>query len=169
MKIYTKTGDTGSTSLIGNIRVAKNDLRVEAYGTIDELNAYLGLIRTFNLPEDVKNMIFSIQKNLLTISSFIACPSEEIAKKLQAPDENIVEMMEKSIDEIITKLPKSFSFIIPANNTTSAHINIARTICRRTERCVTAINEDFPKREYTMIFLNRLSDYLYSLFRIFDM
>ncbi|MDD4141949.1 MAG: cob(I)yrinic acid a,c-diamide adenosyltransferase [Bacteroidales bacterium] len=168
MKIYTKTGDAGTTALIGNKRVSKNDARVEAYGAVDELNAFLGLVRTFNLPGQVEDMILRIQKNLFSVSSFMACTSPEIAAKFGEPDTEIVAAMEQAVDEMMKKLPETFSFSIPAKNPLSANVNIARTVCRRAERNTVAVKDSFPHREYVLQFLNRLADYLYALYRILD-
>ena len=169
MKIYTKTGDKGKTSLIGNERVDKCDARVEAYGTLDELNAYLGLIKTLELSADLQCFIEKIQTTIFDISAYIACSSEEIRKKFTKPDENLINLMEEEIDKISSALPKMFEFSVPANNTLSAHINICRTICRRAERMVIAVTDDFYEKEFTLRFLNRLSDYLYALYLKFNL
>ncbi|MDL2240496.1 cob(I)yrinic acid a,c-diamide adenosyltransferase [Bacteroidales bacterium OttesenSCG-928-K03] len=168
MKIYTKSGDKGKTSLIGNERVDKNDERVEAYGTLDELNAYLGLIKTLEIPNETKEFIEKIQTTIFDVSAYIACSSEEICKKYSPAKIGVIEEMEKEIDNISEKLPKQFQFSIPANNILSAQINICRTICRRAERCIAAVKEDFHEKEFVLTFVNRLSDYLYALYLRFD-
>ncbi|MDR2084682.1 MAG: cob(I)yrinic acid a,c-diamide adenosyltransferase [Bacteroidales bacterium] len=168
MKIYTKTGDKGMTSLIGNKRVEKCDERVETYGTLDELNAYLGLIKTFEIPDNLHDFIEVIQKTIFDISAYIACASEEISSKFSGPNNALIKLMEVEIDRIAVSLPKQFEFSIPANNVLSAQINICRTVCRRAERCITAIHEDFHEKEFVLSFVNRLSDYLYALYLKFN-
>lgn len=164
MKIYTKTGDKGETSLIGNERVEKCDPRVEAYGNLDELNAYLGLIKNLRVKENAKYVIEKIQLVVFDISAYIACCSEDICKKFPEPKSTIIKLMEDEIDKITATQPKQFEFSIPANNTTSAEVNICRTVCRRTERSIIAVHENFHEKEFALSFINRLSDYLYALY-----
>ncbi|MGI6718036.1 MAG: cob(I)yrinic acid a,c-diamide adenosyltransferase [Bacteroidales bacterium] len=168
MKIYTKKGDEGLTSLIGTERVLKNDPRVEAYGTIDELSAYLGLIKTLDIRSEDKVVINKIQEALFSASAFIASSNVEVANKMKSPNFDLINTMESEIDKINEKMPKMFEFSIPANNSISAYFNIARTICRRAERRVISIKEDFLERSFVFQLLNRLSDYLYMMYRYYD-
>ncbi len=168
MKVYTKKGDEGLTSLIGNERVLKNDPRVEAYGTIDEVSAYLGLIKTLDIREQDKLFLHKIQESLFSASAFIASSNDEVANKMKSPNRDIIQEMEEEIDKIDEKMPKVFAFSVPAKNQVSAHFNIARTICRRAERRVIAIKENFLEKGFVFQLLNRLSDYLYMLYRFYD-
>ena len=178
MKIYTKTGDDGTTSLIGGVRVLKCDNRVEAYGTIDELDAYIGLIRSFclsdisigcqsvlKLPADTIELLSEIRKALFVACSFVACCSIDAGKKLKSPDYSIIEKLENAIDNISRTLPKDFAFTILGNDIFSCQINVARTVCRRAERRVVAIEGDVAEQKFIMPLLNRISDYLYVLLR----
>ncbi len=171
MNIYTKTGDKGTTMLIGGQRVPKHDARVEAYGTIDELDAYIGLIEAMlkddscGVPAGTIEMMQEIRKSLFVACSFVACCSEEVSGKLAAPDYSIIQNIEKEIDAISATLSEQFCLLILGNDVLSSHINIARTICRRAERCLSAIEGEVAACEFVSQLLNRLSDYLYILVR----
>jgi cob(I)alamin adenosyltransferase len=165
MKIYTKTGDKGYTSLIGGVRVPKHHLRIEAYGTVDELNSYLGLITTSDLAEEDQSLIKEIQDRLFTIGSSLASDPEKA--KMKIPDLHLsdIELLEKKIDELDAFLPALKSFILPGGSVLASHCHIARCICRRAERYVVQLAESSPVDDKVIMYLNRLSDYLFVLAR----
>ena len=166
-KIYTKTGDSGSTSLIGGTKVPKNDIRIDAYGTVDELNSWIGLINDqLNSPE-FKNELKDIQDRLFTIGSSLACDSDK-ESKMKLPDlhETDIKLLEIKIDEMTAQLPPMKSFIVPGGHTTVSSIHITRTVCRRAERLIVGIKQhDLFVDEKIIQYLNRLSDYLFTLAR----
>ena len=165
-KIYTKTGDKGITSLIGGTKVAKSDLRIEAYGTVDELNSYIGLCKDL-LNGVVKNVLPEIQDRLFTIGSSLACDPEK-EPKMRIPDlqEADITLLEKEMDLMNNVLPAMKHFILPGGHTTVSHIHIARCICRRAERCCVRLEQETKETELLIVkYLNRLSDYLFVLAR----
>ena len=164
MKIYTKTGDQGTTSLAGGTRVSKTDLRVEAYGTVDELIAHLGLFRAFS-SNDVQNKeIQDIQQCLMSISALLAA-DEKTTKILPKIQSSAIQQLEDSIDSMEKGLPPLRSFVIASPPATSAQCHVARTVCRRAERAVIAASRQFAIAECIIPYLNRLSDYLFILSR----
>jgi cob(I)alamin adenosyltransferase len=165
MKIYTKTGDKGHTSLIGGTRVPKHHIRIEAYGTIDELNSWIGLIRDQNIDLHSKATLLEIQDRLFTIGSSLA--SDPIKSKMKIPDlkEEDITLLEKEMDEMNEILPEMRSFILPGGNTTVSYCHIARCVCRRVERNTTYLSETDFVADLVIIYLNRLSDYLFVLSR----
>ncbi len=165
MKIYTKTGDKGFTSLIGGTRVAKYHLRIESYGTIDELNSYIGLIRDQEITELDKNFLKEIQDRLFTIGSSLAADPEK--SKMVLPDLNPedIELLEHEIDRIDKQLPALKHFILPGGSTTISYCHIARCVCRRAERLVVHLDQESTVDEKVVVYLNRLSDYLFTLAR----
>lgn len=163
MKIYTKTGDKGSTSLIGGTKVSKAHLRIEAYGTVDELNSYIGLCRDLATDEDLLKVLEEIQDRLFTIGSALACDPEK-ETKLKIPDlhEEDISLLEKSIDAMNEILPPMKSFILPGGHPSISHLHIARCICRRAERCCVRLEEEGHAAEPIVLrYMNRLSDYLF--------
>lgn len=163
MKIYTRSGDQGQTSLFGGARVAKNDARVEAYGTLDELNASLGVARSFPLSPVADQLLEKIQAELFTLGSELACDPEALPRlKIALLDEEAVSFLERSIDELELGLPQLRYFILPTGAPAGAHLHLARTICRRAERRLLALQ---TVRPLTIIYLNRLSDFLFVLAR----
>ncbi|SNX54727.1 cob(I)yrinic acid a,c-diamide adenosyltransferase [Thermoanaerobacterium sp. RBIITD] len=165
MKIYTKTGDSGETSLLGNIRVPKCDMRVEAYGTIDEANSYLGLVRYSIIDKDLKNIIINIQKKLFDVAAELASiDRERFPEKIR--EEDVLEL-EKIIDEYSNKIPKQQGFVIPGNSK-SAYFDVARTIIRRAERCIISLNFKERVNPHLIKYINRLSDLIYILARFVD-
>ena len=167
MKIYTKTGDGGTTSLIGGTKVSKAHLRIEAYGTVDELNSYIGLCGDL-LPGKKSNTILQeIQDRLFTIGSALACdPEKETKMKIPDLKEDDVALLENEIDKMNDVLPPMKSFILPGGHPTVSHIHVTRCICRRAERC--CVRLQIEKNEVESIipkYLNRLSDYLFILAR----
>ena len=167
MKIYTKTGDKGKTFLIGGTKVFKSDLRIEAYGTIDELNSFIGLCLDHLRSNNTVNVLGEIQDRLFTIGSALACDPEK-ETKLKIPDlhESDVELLEKEIDKMNEVLPVMRSFILPGGHVTVSTLHIARTVCRRAERCCVKMQKKEIEVESLIIkYLNRLSDYLFVLAR----
>ena len=165
MKIYTKKGDTGTTQLIGGTRVPKHSLRIESYGTIDELNAHLGLIRDQEINPLYINQILEIQDRLFTMGSLLAADPETNTMKLPELSESDVEFLENSMDEMDTHLPEMKSFILPGGHTTVSYCHIARCVCRRAERITDNLNEISSVDPIILKYLNRLSDYLFVLSR----
>jgi len=164
-KIYTKTGDKGLTGLIGGTRIPKYDIRIEAYGTVDELNSYVGLIRDQAIDENSRVVLIEIQDRLFTIGSLLAADPDKNKMALPQISEVDVELLEKEIDAMNEHLPEMKSFVLPGGHTTVSFCHIARCVCRRAERCVLRLNEEHPINELTYKYLNRLSDYLFVLSR----
>lgn len=166
LKIYTKVGDKGTTSLIGGTKVLKSDLRIEAYGTVDELNSYIGLCNDLLKDERSKKILKEIQDRLFTIGSSLACDPEK-EPKMKIPDlkDEDVSILEKEIDTMNEVLPEMKSFILPGGHVTISHIHVARCICRRAERCCVRLNEESTGDLLILKYLNRLSDYLFVLAR----
>ena len=167
MKIYTKTGDKGTTSLIGGTKVPKSHLRIEAYGTVDELNSYIGLCKDLLTDAQGQKILLEVQDRLFTIGSSLACdPIKE--PKMRIPDliETDVELLEKEIDRMNETISPMKNFILPGGHTTLSHLHIARCVCRRAERCCVRLElESLEVEEIIIKYLNRLSDYLFVLSR----
>jgi cob(I)alamin adenosyltransferase len=165
MKIYTKRGDNGTTSLIGGDRVLKSHYRIDAYGTIDELNSNIGILRSFVTDENNQNVLKEVQDRLFTIGSLLASApnSKMIVPDLNASD---TELLENSMDKMNEELPELRAFILPAGSLNIAQCHVARCVCRRAERLVVALSQ-IEKLEDALIieYLNRLSDYLFVLSR----
>ena len=164
MKIYTKTGDNGTTSLIGGTRVQKKDPRLECYGTIDELNSYLGLIRDNYSSQDIQDQILTIQQKLFVIGAEIANDKPQKTNIPSISEADILSLEEK-IDGISEELPPQKSFIIPGGHPISSYCQIARTVCRRAERAIYNIPLEKRPSMLSTIYINRLSDYLFVLAR----
>src|SRR4026207_1989725 len=166
MKIYTKTGDGGTTSLIGGTKVSKAHLRIEAYGTVDELNSYIGLCKDV-LGEQNSAILPEIQDRLFTIGSALACdPEKETKMKIPDLHESDVVLLEKEIDKMNETLPVMKSFILPGGHVAVSTLHVARTVCRRAERCCVAMMKKKMEVDSLIIkYLNRLSDYLFVLAR----
>lgn len=165
MKIYTKTGDKGYTSLIGGTRVPKHHLRIEAYGTVDELNSYIGLIRDQEITGYDKEILKQIQDRLFTIGASLAADPER--SKMVIPDlyPEDVELLEQEIDRMNEELPPLRHFILPGGDNTISFCHIARCVCRRAERLSVHLAGESKVDETVNIYLNRLSDYLFTLAR----
>jgi cob(I)alamin adenosyltransferase len=166
MKIYTKTGDQGTTSLVGGKRISKAGLRIDSYGTVDELNAYIGLLRDQEVNANRKNILLEIQDRLFTIGSNLASGSDHEKIKIPKLEESDVLFLEKQIDEMDAKLAPLRHFILPGGHTAVSFGHIARTVCRRAERLVVALDQTEKTDPYIIKYLNRLSDYLFVLCRI---
>jgi cob(I)alamin adenosyltransferase len=168
MKIYTKTGDDGTTGLIGGSRVAKSDLRIECYGTVDELNAMIGLATVNALDAALARALRSVQNELFVIGSQLALPADESssARWLPALEPASVERLEREIDSAEAELPKLTNFILPGGTETAARLHMARTICRRVERLVVSLGADQRTQPLIVTYLNRLSDWLFVQARL---
>lgn len=166
MKIYTRTGDDGTTSLSGGRRLSKTDLRIEAYGTVDELISWMGLIRGECTDSSRKNLLIYIQDQLMRTAAGLAWDRSNPASRKMIPDPDCSSVLEKEIDQMESRLPKLTSFILPGGKPAAAHCHLARTVCRRAERAVLRLNEKEDVPEEIRKFLNRLSDYLFVLSRM---
>ena len=166
MKIYTKTGDNGTSCLIGGTSVPKDDIRLEAYGSIDELNSFLGLLAVEQIESDDAAFVRVINHQLFKIGSFLATDQSVTSPKFSNPvSEDMLRSIEEEIDKIVTVLPELHQFVIPGGNKASAVCHICRSICRRAERQVVKVSRMYNTDENILIFLNRLSDYLFVLGR----
>lgn len=165
MKIYTKTGDKGQTSLIGGTRVPKHHIRIEAYGTVDELNSWMGMLRDSITEAATVELILEIQDRLFTIGSSLASDPEKSKMKLPELHEEDIAALETAIDKMNEALPPMRNFVLPGGHPTVSHCHIARCVCRRAERCTIALAETSSVNELVIKYLNRLSDYLFVLSR----
>jgi cob(I)alamin adenosyltransferase len=166
MKIYTRTGDDGTTGLIGGSRVKKYNLRLEAYGTIDELNSYIGLIRSFQTDQHADRILEKIQNKLFVIGANLASedPSGLVTKQLPCRESDI-ELLELEMDQMLAVLPELRNFILPGGCQTSSFCHVARTVCRRAERRIVELAEKTEIDANLIKYINRLSDYLFVLSR----
>lgn len=172
MKIYTKTGDKGTTALFGGTRVPKHHIRIESYGTVDELNSNLGLLRDQQVDRDSREIILKIQDRLFTIGSTLATDPDKAVlksgkKRLEIPQisREDIELLEKEMDRMNESLPPMTHFVLPGGHQTVSVCHVARCVCRRAERLATALYEIEPFEEQVLQYLNRLSDYLFVLAR----
>jgi cob(I)alamin adenosyltransferase len=165
MKVYTKTGDKGETSLFGGKRLPKYHLRIEAYGTCDELNSWIGLLRDQQIHASHKALLKEIQDRLFTVGAVLA--SDPDKQKLKKPDllASDVELLEKEIDRMDETLPPMRHFVLPGGHTTVSYCHLARCVCRRAERLAVQLHSEEPVEELVITYLNRLSDYLFVLSR----
>ena len=169
MKIYTKTGDKGKTRLLGGCLVSKSDLRIESYGSVDELNSLLGVLVCEVESEPklhaLKRQLIRIQNELFNVGTIFACDNPQALEKIpQVKNEHILAL-ETEIDEMTTELQPLKNFILPGGSRTSAFFHLARTVCRRAERNSVKLFDQHPEVENGMVYLNRLSDYLYTCAR----
>ncbi len=169
MKIYTKTGDEGQTSLLGGTRVLKDHIRIEAYGTVDELNAVLGQVHDLDLALPFRPFIQHIQNQLFTIGSHLANDPDKSHFQLPAVDDTLVDLMEKSIDELSAKLPPLKNFVLPGGHPANSLTHLARCVCRRAERRIVTLAEHTSVDPVMIKILNRLSDWLFTLSRTFSL
>jgi cob(I)alamin adenosyltransferase len=165
MKIYTKTGDEGLTSLIGGTRVPKYDLRIESYGTVDELNSYIGMIRDHDIDNSQKDILKEIQDRLFTIGAALASDPEK--SKMKIPDLHLsdITFLENQIDEMNLILPELKHFILPGGSPVVSFCHVSRCVCRRAERIIVHLKSESFVDEKVIVYLNRLSDYLFVLAR----
>ena len=165
MKIYTKTGDDGTTGLFGGARVKKASARVEAYGTVDELNATIGLARATHLDPFAEGVLAQTQVDLFTLGAELACvPGKEEKLAMTLIDADDAARLERAIDDAEKELPPLKTFVLPGGSAQASALHLARTVCRRAERCVLSM-DDTPARSDVVIYLNRLSDLLFTLAR----
>ena len=165
MKIYTKKGDKGTTQLIGGTRIPKSSLRIEAYGTVDELNSCIGLVRDQEINENHKKTLIEIQDRLFTLGALLASDPEKSKMKIPDLTETDVEFLEKEMDKMDAELPPMKSFVLPGGNNIVSFCHIARCICRRAERITVDLSQHEKTDEIAVKYLNRLSDYLFVLSR----
>jgi cob(I)alamin adenosyltransferase len=165
MKIYTKTGDSGETSLFTGGRVRKSDIRVEAYGTVDELNSVLGLVRAHGVPEPAETWLETVQNDLFALGADLSTPLDSTASWLVRMEAPAVERLESWIDQMDTELPPLKNFVLPGGTPAAATLHIARTVCRRAERITVQLAEEQPINNIGLVYLNRLSDMLFTLAR----
>ncbi|KAB2905418.1 MAG: cob(I)yrinic acid a,c-diamide adenosyltransferase [Anaerolineae bacterium] len=164
MKIYTRTGDSGETSLFAGGRVAKDDARLHAYGTVDELNAILGLVLASNMHPDLAETMRRIQRELFTVGSDLATPLDASPEWIHRLDGKFTERLERDIDQFEAELPPLKNFILPGGTQAAAFLHQARTVCRRAERWAVTIKEEI--NPHVLTYLNRLSDWLFVLARV---
>jgi cob(I)alamin adenosyltransferase len=166
MKIYTKKGDDGTTSLIGGTKISKANIRIESYGNVDELNSYIGWVRDLSPDNEYKSVLLEIQDRLFTIGSHLASdPLKSTMKLPQIRDEDVT-LLEKSIDKMNEQLPEMRSFILPGGNASVSCCHVARCVCRRAERSVVYLSEHEKVDRLIIIYLNRLSDFLFVFARL---
>lgn len=165
MKIYTKTGDKGFTSLIGGTKVPKYDLRIESYGTVDELNSYIGLVRDQEISDHHKEILMMIQEKLFVIGAILASDPDKSRMKLPEISMEDVSVLEKEIDAMDEVLPELRHFVLPGGSTMVSFCHIARCVCRKAERFTVHLAEESVVPGVILVFLNRLSDYLFVLAR----
>ncbi len=164
-KIYTKGGDTGETSLLGGTRVAKSHERVEAYGNLDELNSFIGLVRDHEIDPHYREVLIRVQEQLFVAEARVAFDPETPARELPSMDEDDILRLENEIDAMNESLPSLGNFILPGGHPVVSACHIARTVCRRAERSLIRLNQTSPVDPVIIRFLNRLSDYLFVLAR----
>lgn len=164
--VYTKTGDKGTTALVGGTRVPKSHVRLDAYGTIDELNSFVGLLICQITDPDVLKVLSFIQQKLFTVGSYLATETEAISPKAASiiTDENI-KLLESEMDRMDGELPPIRQFILPGGSESSCRAHICRTVARRAERCIYRVKNEYPVEDNIIIFVNRLSDYFFILAR----
>jgi len=172
MKVYTKTGDTGTTALFGGTRVPKHHIRIESYGTVDELNSHIGLIRDQDISDLYKKVLIEVQDRLFTVGAVLATPPEKETLKNGQPRlqnlgiiESDIKFLENEIDIMEESLPPMTHFVLPGGHTTVSYCHIARCVCRRAERLAVHLNDIEPTDAFVIKYLNRLSDYLFVLAR----
>lgn len=172
MKVYTKTGDNGTTALFGGTRVPKDHIRIESYGTVDELNSYIGLIRDQDFNSHYKDILIEIQDRLFTVGAILATPPEkEVMKNGEKRLQNLgivesdIELLENEIDSMEDSLPQMTHFVLPGGHTTVSYCHVARCVCRRAERLAVHLSHNEPVADIAIKYLNRLSDYLFVLAR----
>lgn len=165
MKIYTRTGDDGTTSLFSGGRVSKHHLRVEGYGTVDELNAVLGVARTLNAMPGTDARLAAVQRELFHLGADLATPLDAASKHVVRVKAQAVSRLEIDIDAMTAELPPITNFVLPGGTRAGAMIHVGRTVCRRAERLVVQLAEQEPIGDHVLPYLNRLSDYLFTLAR----
>lgn len=166
MKIYTKFGDSGKTALYGGTRITKDALQIEAIGTVDELNAYIGYANTLIEETDILNLLVSIQNQLFSIGADLATPTTHTKSSEMRILPNFTVGMENAIDELSDELPPLKNFILPGGCTAGSVLHVARAVCRRCERCVVRLTNEYKVNPEIIVYLNRLSDLLFVIARV---
>jgi cob(I)alamin adenosyltransferase len=166
MKIYTKTGDSGTTSLLGGTRLSKANIRIDSYGTVDELNAWIGMLRDQPVNETRREVLKEIQDRLFTIGSHLASEPDQTRRRLPDLHEADVALLEREMDAMDAALPPLRAFVLPGGHPSVSYGHVARTVCRRAERAVILLHDHEPLEEIIIHYLNRLSDYLFMLSRM---
>lgn len=164
-KIYTKGGDKGTTQFLSGKRVPKYHIRVEAYGSVDELTSHVGYLRSLDLPEDLKAELLDFQQILFDISGLLACDQGKHMRLLNPVKDSSIEQIEKAIDRMMDQLPPLTKFIIPGGQPEVGYAHICRTVTRRAERAIVRLADNEKIKENIIIYINRLSDYFYTLSR----
>ena len=165
MKVYTKTGDKGETSLFGGSRVSKGHIRIHAYGTVDELNSYIGLLSDLSPDESMNQEFLRIQDRLFTLGALLATENEATKKKLPSITLKDISFLEESIDRMEESLDPLKTFVLPGGHPTVSYCHISRCVCRRAERICVELSEINKVEEFVIQYLNRLSDYLFVFSR----
>jgi cob(I)alamin adenosyltransferase len=167
MKIYTKTGDEGQTSLLGGSRVPKHHVRIESYGTVDELNSCIGVVRDHTSDETIQKWLVNIQETLFTLGAELATEQGNVAVKIPHLQQSDILWLEERIDEMDTMLPPLKNFVLPGGAPVVSFCHVARCVCRRAERLTVHLAEVESAPEFAIQYLNRLSDFLFTLCRYF--
>ena len=165
MKIYTKGGDKGQTSLLGGARKLKSDIRIQAYGTVDELNSHIGLLADLPINQERLEFLRGVQSELFTIGSYLASDPEQESTNLPKVNTDAANQLEHAIDQMDSQLPDLTSFLLPGGHQSVSICHIARCVCRRAERKVVALDNTQRVDQWILVYLNRLSDYLFVLSR----
>jgi cob(I)alamin adenosyltransferase len=165
MKIYTKGGDKGQTSLLGGKRVSKSDMRIEAYGTVDELNSNIGLLKDYDISDVYKAILLKTQHDLFKIGSILACEVDPDQYNLPKIEDSDIAEIENNIDEMEKELPVLKNFILPGGDLAVSQCHIARCVCRRSERLIVLLSEEEEVDDVIIRYFNRLSDFLFVLAR----
>jgi cob(I)alamin adenosyltransferase len=165
MKIYTKTGDKGDTSLNGGKRLPKSSLRIEAYGTVDELNSHLGVVRTFHPAADLDAILDQLQHALFVLGTDLATPLDAAAGRVERVKQKDIDRLEGWIDDVDAQLESLQFFVLPGGSPIAAHLHVARTVCRRSERLIDALGRQEAVGPLPLIYANRLADLLFVLAR----
>lgn len=165
MKIYTKTGDAGTTALFGGKRVSKADLRIESYGTVDELNSWIGVLRDQEINKSRQPILVAIQDRLFTIGSILATDPDNKKVKIPVLTPDDILTLEREIDAIDASIPPLKSFVLPGGHISVSFGHVARTVCRRSERLIIALDSTEKIEPLVIVYMNRLSDYLFMLCR----
>jgi cob(I)alamin adenosyltransferase len=169
MKIYTKTGDNGDTSLIGGHRLPKSSLRIDSYGTVDELNAQLGVVRALKPNVDIDGILEQLQNQLFVLGADLAAPLNVVSSEIPRIQSEHIKNLETIIDKIDAQLPPLQSFVLPGGHLVSAQLQVARAVCRRAERLVDALGRKEDIGKFPLVYLNRLSDLLFVLARFINL
>lgn len=165
MKVYTRTGDTGTTGVLGGTRLPKNHVRIEAYGTVDELNAHIGLLRDYDAASPYREALIAIQNDLFTLGSHLASDPEKNKMTLPELKHERIEALEFAMDSLDAELPEMRNFVLPGGHSSISQCHVTRCVCRRAERATIALSQHSFVEEHLIRYLNRLSDYFFVLSR----